>query len=1132
MRWTVPLLFTLVVLITSAGADETKVTPPPASPPASASADTSRTPGISLPAGAIVVVSDTVAEALKLMPKGVWLTPERFQQLIEAEAKNKKLAEKPRVRIPSKCAIKGKIDGPMAVLQATFEFDTDHPGTLVRLGCGQAHPTSIRLNGKTPALVNDPTRQTAGFAVEVDKPGDHQLTLDLLVPVVARPGGQGLTLDLPRAAITTIDLSLPASYRDVRLNGKTLAEARATHHSGRLECDSLGAAERLELGWRTTGATAVRASLAAAGVVNVRVDSRQVTTEANLTLRVLGGQTKSWSLLVPFGAEVVVDAADAPKVAKIETNNEKVHQRRVITLKEQNSEPLHVTVKTSARTPQPGSGTSVAIGPFNVAETVDQTGVILVSNTVADLHLDFTPHGDLRRRALSPDEARKDPAPSASFAYGPSSGPVTGWLDLETDSVRGQMQHKSTTTLRLADDGDPGPAWLIETELVVTPRWADVDRFLVQLPQGCDFVPEGSFPLSERLKTVRFDPATRQVEFRLNRATEAMAPFKVRLICRVPTDLDLTRDGMSRLPLPRPVGIVEPDSVVRVVAPSRVRLIPADNPSGLELLRQATRELVYRCSRRPPDFVTVGWGPYRAAVEVTTVADIALGVGNVARVRQEFEFRFPEGPRPRQRLDVPSSVYATLAVRTGEARLEGRALWFTPPGRLVLEYDAPANGDELVVPLVTPESAGRVETKARLWADGGRMPAKLPAGWVEGSVEEVPGRQRLPFVVLRSSRLERSLRLDLSSEEPTSRVLIERALARVTLSMGGTQDYRVRYRLAHLAGSSIDLEFPAPVAALGFQAKVDGKIADPILNMAERPELRARVVRLKLSGDLVHPATILEVAYQCSSERSSTSPLSTTLFLPRVRDEVASFPTRWQVVTPSRWLVFGPESPAAPSQVWTRRGWLLTPVWSVSIADHERWLDAGANSPDTLPDAGHEVGLSAVVWRETDAPLVLISVSRSWWLLGCSVLVVLLGILGIRLFMRSVESRRLLGVPVSCFGALGIVLLVMFWPGLAMALAYGMQPGLAVLLVLVPVAWFYDERRRIGALTHPTSLANFSRSPSSGAVSKRSSGDGVGKRGSSVLSVSSSASGELPQGLTVDEPISRGSDLERQGSDK
>jgi hypothetical protein len=405
-----------------------------------------------------------------------------------------------------------------------------------------------------------------------------------------------------------------------------------------------------------------------------------------------------------------------------------------------------------------------------------------------------------------------------------------------------------------------------------------------------------------------------------------------------------------------------------------------------------------------------------------------------------------------------------------------------------------------VVPLVTPEQVARVETKVRLWGEGGRLPTKAPAGWVETNVEEVPGRPRLPVMVLRSTRTEHALRLDLGADDPASRVLIERALARVELTAGGPQEYRVGYRVARLAGPWIDLELPAPAAAIGFQAALNGKIIDPVALPAERPELKGRLVRLKLSPDLVRGPALLELSYQLSADRQNGTLVTTTLQVPQLRDEGAEFPVRWQVVAPDNWVILSPEPAPGVPRVWGRSGLLFAPRVGLTTADLDRWL-IGASAPDA-----EEGVVSAVLWREADAPVTLAHAPRQWWLVSCSALLVLFGLIGMRLAWGGPDSQGSRWAwPVAILAVVAALMVVLFLPGLAALIAYGVQPGLLVLLVLIPAGWLLAERRRRQVVF----LANFTRSKTPSSLSRPA---------------------EQPQASTVDAPRARGSSLERQGS--
>src|SRR5262249_27566561 len=129
---------------------------------------------------------------------------------------------------PTVCKLTGRLEGDFLRVQAEFKFQTDRPRAVVALGCQGAQPSEAKLDptdanpdGKLPLL----EAGDDGFAVTVEQPGEHVLTLLMKLPVVARSPGvpgsaadRGFELGLPGAAITTLDLELPPAVKEVRWN--------------------------------------------------------------------------------------------------------------------------------------------------------------------------------------------------------------------------------------------------------------------------------------------------------------------------------------------------------------------------------------------------------------------------------------------------------------------------------------------------------------------------------------------------------------------------------------------------------------------------------------------------------------------------------------------------------------------------------------------------------------------------------------------------------------------------------------------------------------------------------------------------------------------------------------------------
>ena len=147
------------------------------------------------------------------------ITPEKYQQLLDEIARLKASAAKPVA--PARCDLKGHIKSGFVLITAQFDFHADRADAVFALACGQAKAVAAQQqDGRTPMLSSDAN----GFLVQVDKPGDYAVTLDLSLPLTQRAdGSRSFELDLPRAVVTSMEMDFPADVRGLRLNGKDVA---------------------------------------------------------------------------------------------------------------------------------------------------------------------------------------------------------------------------------------------------------------------------------------------------------------------------------------------------------------------------------------------------------------------------------------------------------------------------------------------------------------------------------------------------------------------------------------------------------------------------------------------------------------------------------------------------------------------------------------------------------------------------------------------------------------------------------------------------------------------------------------------------------------------------------------------
>jgi hypothetical protein len=1035
---------------------------------------------LKLPANAILVVTEQAADALKALPRFIVLTPEQYQKMMADLAALKARLETNRPPAPSKCVLKGKVEGNHVHLEAQFAFVTERPGVTLPLACGQAQASAVSLDGHG-ALFRP---ETDGFSVTVDKPGEHLLTLQLMLLVNRRESSGGLELDLPRAAITLLELELPADVREVRVGGKPVTETLLTLKEGRL-AGPLGPIDKLELTWKGTAPPSGTAVRTAEGRILVRADERQMrlTTEAELTLKVLGGQVREWKVITPPGAEVRAALGDEERLLPATRVDLKGATLHTLPLKEASAEPLTLTIR--ATTPLPRAG-SVSIGPVAALAATRQGGNVLVIHPTGALHLEPRPHGDVVRREITAEERRREPFAEAAFTYAlpPLGDKLTlnpNWaaglvlLDVESEAVRGLLEARTNHVLRLQrGDGETPWSWRVTSTIEATPVKTGVDHLEVMLPPEFHYDEEVGVRPATLVRSVQLDPAGRILQIKL--ASEPLKPFALSLEGTFPVEQGDERRLAVALPRPRDVG--DRGGQVTIETPEDVELVqPEGGNRGLELTGQEShRKQVWR-SDLLAERIEVAWRPYRPQVAARAEVDLTL-TGRQAWVRHVLRFAFPgkapvqlalrvpEALADRLRVEEPNSLAAPDPHFPGQrlVHLRGPA-GGEPVVRLEYSFLLPERhperpGEPFVVPLVVPEQVTRGETEVRVWSEPGVLPFAVGGPWAELNVKEVKGYNRLPALVVRTQRVDLPLSLRLG--EPTGpapvTVLVERGLVRVQVAEGGGQGYRASYLLSHLATRGLEIELPAPVPSLGLHVTLDGRtVAWETLDETGQRADGGRIARLALSPDLVRQSAVLDVSYELQPGRAGGNVLQSFLQPPLLRGDPGGAPVRWSVTLPPSWVPLGPEVGPGAERSWGWRGWLLAPRLAVTGADLEAWF-AG---PDRAVPTEEEVPGSPtlVYWRNGSDLLRLIHVPQQVWLLVCSLTLLVVG-LGLYFLPRRGSGPSRWFLPSVALLILTAAVVGLMWPTLLAAVVYGCEPGAVVLVLFALVQWLLHERYR------------------------------------------------------------------------
>jgi hypothetical protein len=1057
-----------------------------------------------LPPGAVLVIckEEEVKDALRLVPHGIILSPEEHQALLDKIAALEARLKPDKPGPPGSCKITGRVEGNAVHLTLLFGIRTTRPATLVALRCGQGIPTDARLDGHLPLLQFGDD----GFTVLVEEPGEnHQLTLEMEVPLTARGvTDRGFELDLPRSAINSLEMQLPEAVKEVRLEtdrdprgkGRVLALKPGDGKHSRLEPEALGPTAHLDVSWKGGGPASPGGPLLAAEVrAEVRLAPTSVTTDVRLTLKPRG-QTAQWRLQLPPGATLLdsttlddrIQAVDPP-----DPKNPKGPQIHTVRLKQSSADPLTLTFRIH-QSPRPEG--PLPVGPFLVLGAVQQQGTILVS-AMPDLQVGYqlrgAPQAVVIPRDLTDDE-RKEKRATAAFRYWhlaqpeKNPGPPVPYLNLEVESARGVVSTKTTHTLRLTEQG-----WRLTTEIDAVPqRGVGVGSVLVKLPPGYVLDEQESTGGGQRLE---FEGPQRDL-VRVTLTPRRTEPFRIPLVGSYGAEGAGERPaGQAVLELPRPRQTEDAggEVTVRLDAPNLELVAPRqgeqpDDPAW-EGLKPGTREYNWK-TKHAPEQVAVAWRPHRPEVVVAAEANVKL---NSRQGAVGCTLTFTGAPPPPGRpllLWVPDGVEGVAfpdpeggrELRAEEAqsppkRSGFRPLWVELPAgwmpsdrerRLHLTYFFPLpaagqpGGQRFAVPLPLPDPATRLDARVRLWTAAGAWP-KLVAGPWQETMDWGDGGDTLPALVLKGDRpdLPPVLRLEEAAAGDWPAVLLERALIRVAVAESGYQEYRASFLISQLRTDSLDVELPAAPAGLKLSVRIGtAEHGWRAVNPAGVEESRtgARLLRLPMPEQF-RTAGVLEIVYELPPGNNGT--LQTTLSPPVLRGEGGRGPVRWRVSLPPDWVPLYGQTGFAAEQRWGWRGWLLAPRPAAGDADLERWFLAGSSVP---PGAGSPEGTGAevpalVCWRSGLGPLPLYHVPQQGWLLLCSLVVLAVGLALYYLVPWASAPRRLFWVLLGLLG-LGTALTSLVWPGILSAAAYGCEPGVVVLLLVLGVQWLLHQRYR------------------------------------------------------------------------
>jgi hypothetical protein len=702
----------------------------------------------------VVVLVEDAKDPRGFFPRMVIMTPEKHQDLMDRLAQLEKLIKGDR-KTPHNCKLSGTVEGETVRVVAELHFHVEQPRTAVLAGFrdAQLSEAKIRPQGSDtwqPAIVDVGAE---GYQIQIDKPGDYQVVVELRVPLAsANPGAaapgteRSFVLALPGAAVTTLTLEMPEPVKELRWNKTNVEKPLAPATDQKHWQLAVGKVTQLHVAWKEPlapgGTTPLRT---VQGQVSVRVDEAQVVTTAELILTDLRGKAKDWRLLLPpqvkgSSLNIKVSAPEGVKY-NLSAQGPNLH---VLTLSP-TSDAIKVTVSQVRVWTPNSSNTKISIGPYSVQDAVRQEGTIevkLAMEARRGTRLTCHPSGNLEEREPPRDQAGNEVV--AVYKYWDMPPPPKGVsgkelakvlippLEIDRRTIEGKVETRIDHSLRLFHN-ERGWQILATCKIYAKPE-ATVDYLDVQLPR----LPPGALPLFVEPTLAGFPSAVpwpawglsgmmpvdgEWVLANMSNAVElqyidAAARFnrEVRVKWAKPQSAEqiITLVGTYSLPagmrkvrleLPRPMASYDRGANAQMDVGDTLELLTQDGGPELPVPQ---KHVLTRAWEHAPSAWDLAWRAYRPEFPIHVTTDIEFRP-RFAHVKQQLVWDQADRPRGSAllRLHVPVEAKGLKVAGGGKLVALDRDKQVASidtgevagKGRVILEYD-------FALPTTAPAEAG------------------------------------------------------------------------------------------------------------------------------------------------------------------------------------------------------------------------------------------------------------------------------------------------------------------------------------------------------------------------------------------------------------------------------------------
>ncbi len=900
----------------------------------------------------------------------------------------------------------------------------------------------------------------------------HDVTLNLLVPLTATGRETRLRLQAPRATLSDLSLTVPLPDAIATVSeGADLDDPVADDGSTQFNVRGIGG--DFQLAWHRAGPRPqVPVQLEAVGAVLTRIGSRSVEASAVLTVRSYGAPFNGFDVVLPPGArlaETTPPVGCTVEVLDEADDSAKQPQVVAVRLEKPTAGPLEVGISTTRPHPVAEPTEALEVAGFQVPGAVRQWGHVAIA-AISDWQVNFGGVRGVVRTDELP-EALKHPELVAGYEYvgQPYSlpirlGPRKTRISVEpryrllVDAGRMNWNAALKYTIRGAkafelsvELPDWEPDWLLDE--VGPANLIDVDRATIRAEDGK--------PAVLRLPLKQATAGAVDIQFTAHRLLAA-------------------ESKKVSAALPQPLADSVAPAVLTVLPAENVRLTPDDEAIS-NLTRQTTSAAAEPAARPELSYRSVGgaatfvadYGVHSQQVTVDVASHVDLTNGS-ATVRQELQYTIAYEPAGELAVDVPRALAEAprlefrcddQVVDPTRAKDDGedapvRMLLPLPKARLgacriSVQYPievpplSPGRETTFAIPLVMPAAGDLIDSRLEI-AAGGRLSVKSDdSRWVlalatddvasPANRMELHSREPVPLA---------KLRLKLEDGVSTGALVVERAWIQTWLTQDARQD-RAVFAL-HGGRRELRLHVPAEAGLGQLQLRLDGEPVSP-----RNSQDGTLVVSLPHNAD--NDKHVLEFWSLLPQER--VRPGRIAIELPHLDDDVWIRHMYWQLVLPQNEHVLLTPKGLTGEFRWDfdRLVWRREPL--LNQAALEAWVGAPARTPVAQGTNRYLFsGLGAMATCE------IRTADRSWIVLIASGAALVVGLL----LMYVPRSRH----PATLLVAAAVMLSVgLIWPEPTVLFAQAASLGLALTLLAGLLERGVARRRRAGVFPEPPASA-------------------------------------------------------------